>query len=308
LRALGSFDAVVAHWIVPCAWPLLAGGHEPLEVFAHGADVRLLLALPARLRAAIVQSLLGRGACVRFAARSLRQRLLAALPSRLAQRLELGSAVRPATMDLPEVHELRADAAALRRSMGVGHGSTDHAPALVVSVGRLVKPKRVQLALQAMALLERPARLVVVGDGPERARLEAHCRELGLGASFVGGMPRPRALAWLAAADVLLHTSSEEAAPSVVREARALGTPVVCCPAGDLAAWAAADRGIILSSPDAASVAAALGCQLGGRPETSRSVEGRNAPARPPKRDPGLPLRALLGHAPILHDQAGSEG
>jgi teichuronic acid biosynthesis glycosyltransferase TuaC len=50
----------------------------------------------------------------------------------------------------------------------------------------------------------------------------------------------------MAAADVLVSASREEGAPTVVREARALGVPVVAVPCGDLATWAAADPGIAL--------------------------------------------------------------
>ncbi|HVY44240.1 MAG TPA: glycosyltransferase, partial [Minicystis sp.] len=63
---------------------------------------------------------------------------------------------------------------------------------------------------------------------------------------------------WVAAADVLLHASAVEGAPTVVREARALGVRVVACPAGDLAAWAAADPGITLAEPTAEALARAV--------------------------------------------------
>jgi glycosyltransferase involved in cell wall biosynthesis len=43
---------------------------------------------------------------------------------------------------------------------------------------------------------------------------------------------------------VLLSASRHEGAPTVVREARALGTPVVACAAGSLAALAESDDGI----------------------------------------------------------------
>ena len=81
---------------------------------------------------------------------------------------------------------------------------------------------------------------IVVGEGPERASLERRFPR----ARFVGHVPRPRALAYVAAANVLVSASLLEGAPTVVREARALGTEVVCLPAGDLRAWAATDPGL----------------------------------------------------------------
>jgi glycosyltransferase involved in cell wall biosynthesis len=79
----------------------------------------------------------------------------------------------------------------------------------------------------------------MIGDGPE----------LPSGDDLVdvrGRLPRSEALAWIANASALVSTSRVEGAPTVVREARALGVPVVAFPAGDLAKLAQLDRGIHL--------------------------------------------------------------
>jgi teichuronic acid biosynthesis glycosyltransferase TuaC len=68
-------------------------------------------------------------------------------------------------------------------------------------------------------------RLVVVGDGPLRSRLEGHARARGVDALFVGKTTREEALAWILAADVVLHASRAEGLSTVEREARALGVP-----------------------------------------------------------------------------------
>ena len=47
---------------------------------------------------------------------------------------------------------------------------------------------------------------------------------------------------WIRASDLVVSASREEGAPTVVREARALGTPVVTTAAGDLVKWAELDR------------------------------------------------------------------
>lgn len=83
-----------------------------------------------------------------------------------------------------------------------------------------------------------------MGDGPERPKLEAWARQLDARAHFVGQVTRDEALAWMAAADRLLHLSEAEGAPTVVREARALGTPVLATAVGDIAKWAEEDPGI----------------------------------------------------------------
>jgi glycosyltransferase involved in cell wall biosynthesis len=99
---------------------------------------------------------------------------------------------------------------------------------------------------------------VVIGDGPERAALEKRAAPLGARVRFTGALPRREALAWVAAADALLHPSGVEAAPTVVREARALGTRVVACDAGDVRAWSHDDAGIQMVEPTSSAIAAAV--------------------------------------------------
>ncbi|AUX21137.1 glycosyltransferase [Sorangium cellulosum] len=265
LRALGPVDRAVAHWIVPCAWPLLlAGSRAPLEACAHGADVRLLLRAPRALRTAVVGALLRRGARFAFAARALRDALASSLAPEQARALMDASRVEPPAIALPPVAER---ARLLRREILRGPGER-----LAVVACRLIATKRVELAIEAARAVGPGLRLVVIGDGPERAALERLARR-GDGARgsspggggavsaevrFTGALPRREALAWIAAADVLLHPSSHEAAPTVVREARALGVPVIACDAGDVAAWARSDDGIVVAAGTRDSLAAAL--------------------------------------------------
>jgi glycosyltransferase involved in cell wall biosynthesis len=101
-------------------------------------------------------------------------------------------------------------------------------------------------------------RLVVIGDGPERASLAKEAEPLGAAATLLGALPRREALAWIRAADVLVHPSAVEAAPTVVREARALGVRVVACDSGDVATWAGSDPGIGIAPADGEPLAAAI--------------------------------------------------
>jgi glycosyltransferase involved in cell wall biosynthesis len=263
LRALAP-DRVVAHWLLPSAWPIalaLPRGAS-LEAVAHGGDVRMLVALPSPVRARIVRALLERGVALRFAARSLLHALSAALAEPERSALASCAFVRAPALRVPDV---TARAAELRRpGAGAGSGSGSGSGAtLACAVGRLVASKRVDLAIDAARALGGSMRLQIVGDGPEQGRLRA----LGLGAdvAFSGWVERERALAWIAAADVLVHPSALEAAPSVVREARALGTPVVACDAGDVALWARTDPGIVVVAPTARAIARGVGRVVGGR-------------------------------------------
>ncbi|MBI4702903.1 MAG: glycosyltransferase family 4 protein [Deltaproteobacteria bacterium] len=258
LRALGRPDLVIAHWIVPSAWPLLAGTRHPIEAVAHGADVRLLLRLPPPLRRHILAALLDRGARLRFVAHASLEALRASVGGPLGHRLEAQSEVAPLPFELPPIDELRAQRDRVRRELGVGLHE-----ALVVLAGRLVAAKRADLAVRAAAVpCDRALRLVIVGDGPERRALERLARGLGAPVAFAGQLPRDRALAVVAAADALVHAAVEEAAPTVVREARALGVPVLACPAGDLARWAEDDPLLVLAPSEPAAFAAALAALL----------------------------------------------
>ena len=110
---------------------------------------------------------------------------------------------------------------------------TPHA-AQLVSVGRLVAHKRVDEALRVVARLRdrgRPTSLTVVGDGPERGRLERLAVELGVGSdvTFLGTVDAQEDVwSWLQAASVLLFPSDREGFGLVPAESLALGTPVVC--------------------------------------------------------------------------------
>jgi len=225
LTRLEAVERVVAHFLVPSGFPIgMRLSHVPLEVVVHGSDLGVVEALPLSLRKRLAQSL--GSASIRCVSSELRERLGRALGPALLARAH----VEASPLELEPV--LERDAA--RRALGLAPDAR-----LAVVVGRLIPSKRCDLALRAARLVP-GARLVVVGDGPERARLEREFPE----ARFTGAVPRPRALEWLSAADVLVSASEREGAPSVVREARALGTRVVALPAGDLEAWSREDPGL----------------------------------------------------------------
>ncbi len=97
-------------------------------------------------------------------------------------------------------------------------------------MGRLAPEKNVRLLLEALAQpnLAR-AHLLLVGDGPERGRLEALAGELGLDdrARFVGQVPHADVPAYAALADFFVTASKIEMLPAAVVEALASGLPVV---------------------------------------------------------------------------------
>ncbi|MCC7205512.1 MAG: glycosyltransferase family 4 protein, partial [Phycisphaeraceae bacterium] len=99
-----------------------------------------------------------------------------------------------------------------------------------VFLGRLVDWKAVDILLRALAVARRNAavELEVIGDGPERGRLEALARELGVEkyVRFMGFLPQAEAAERLAKAQGLMLSSLYECGGAVVLEAMACGLPV----------------------------------------------------------------------------------
>jgi glycosyltransferase involved in cell wall biosynthesis len=106
-------------------------------------------------------------------------------------------------------------------------------PTTFVYVGRLTSQKALPVALAAFAAVP-GARLLLIGDGPERASLEALTRTLGLvdRVEFAGPLPRDRVLAALAGARAAVLSSEWENLPHAAVEALAVGTPVVATAVG----------------------------------------------------------------------------
>jgi len=211
-------DRVVAHWAVPCAWPIGVAAAEgvALDVVSHGGDVRLLVATPAPVRRHIVRAIARRASGWRFVSGALLEALLGAVDGETGARVRRIASVRAATIEMPDV----AEAVARKRRELAGRR-------VAVSVGRLVASKRTERAIERVARETHLDALVVVGDGPERGRLERLARTLGVDARFVGVVGREEALAWIGAAEEVVHASVAEGRSTVVREAEAMGTRVV---------------------------------------------------------------------------------
>jgi glycosyltransferase involved in cell wall biosynthesis len=116
---------------------------------------------------------------------------------------------------------------AARARLGLSPGDR-----VVGAVGRLTPAKRFDVLVQALSAID-GARLLLVGDGPERAALEELARASGVlpRVRFAGAAMDVRAL--LCAMDVFASPSAEETFGLAVLEALACGLPVryVSCPA-----------------------------------------------------------------------------
>jgi glycosyltransferase involved in cell wall biosynthesis len=148
---------------------------------------------------------------------------------------------------------------------------------LVVFVGRLVPIKRVDLVLRATATARRqgaPVRLVVVGDGPCRARLEEMAASLGItdAARFLGYLPDASAAA--GACDVAILASDNEGTPVSLIEAAAAGRPAVATAVGGVPDVVLPSTGILAPRGDDAALADGL-IRLAADPELRARMGAR---------------------------------
>jgi glycosyltransferase involved in cell wall biosynthesis len=156
----------------------------------------------------------------------------------------------------------RADRAKIREQLGIEDGEL-----VFVFVGRLAPVKNVSGLIAAfLAVAGRcghASRLIVVGDGEERAACEA------LIATHPQG-PRVRltgqqvdARPYLAAGDVFVMNSHSEGTPRALLEAMAMGLPAVCSAVGGIPDMLADGRGWLTIPGRQASLETVLGEVLG---------------------------------------------
>jgi glycosyltransferase involved in cell wall biosynthesis len=114
--------------------------------------------------------------------------------------------------------------------------TADRTSKLVVCAGRLVEQKNFSLAIDAFRTVNfaEDMRMLILGDGPQRRKLERRIRRRGLARQVRLGGHVPDIGPVLAEARLLLMTSEYEGYPAVLVEALARGVPVVttdCSPA-----------------------------------------------------------------------------
>jgi glycosyltransferase involved in cell wall biosynthesis len=112
----------------------------------------------------------------------------------------------------------------------------------VLFVGNLVPIKGLDTLVAAWRILLGAGevgpedRLIFIGDGPLRARLQQESKTPGLDGTMrlVGPLPQSEIASWMRAASVLCLSSHQEGMPNVVVEALASGLPVVATAVGGI--------------------------------------------------------------------------
>lgn len=139
-------------------------------------------------------------------------------------------------------------------------------PPVMLAVGRLQVQKDFPTLLQAFARVRarRPARLMILGEGPERARLEDMIRSLRLEADvkLPGFVSNP--YAYMSRSALFVLSSLYEGLPTVLIEALCCGIPVVStdCPSGPREILKDGQYGQLVPVGDVEALAGALGAAL----------------------------------------------
>ncbi len=238
--AEGPFDLIDAHYLYPdgvaATWIARDLG-LPVVLTARGQDVTLIPddLLPRRLILGAVRA----ADAVITVSRGLKDGLvrLGADGSRIT--------VLRNGVDTVQFHP--TDRTAARRRLGLD------GPA-IVSVGHLIARKGNDLTMAALPDLP-GVRFLLVGDGPERSRLEARARRLGVieRVRFVGRVAHDGLNDYYTAADAMVLASAREGWANVLLESMACGTPVVASdiPGSDEVV-AAPEAGVLVARTPAA--------------------------------------------------------
>lgn len=151
---------------------------------------------------------------------------------------------------------------------------SDGGPPVLLAAGRLAPQKDYPTLLEAFARVRRvrPARLVILGEGPQRPALSARSAALGLApwVDLPGFTPNP--FCYMRAARLFVLASAWEGLPGVLIQAMACGTPVVStdCPSGPREVLADGAFGPLVPVGDPAALAAAILATLAQPPDPAR--------------------------------------
>ncbi len=211
------FDAIDAHYVYPDGVAAMRMGQTlglPVVITARGSDVTQLPDYPGPRRQ--IEWAIARADALIAVSAALGERLVAlgAAPDRVRV---LRNGVDTAAFQ-------PADRLAARAALRLD-GPT------LLSVGHLIPRKGHDRTIAALPSLP-GVTLLLVGEGPQRAALEALALRLGVSGRvrFMGAHPQTELPRFYSAADAMVLASSREGWANVLLESMACGTPVVASP------------------------------------------------------------------------------
>jgi glycosyltransferase involved in cell wall biosynthesis len=140
---------------------------------------------------------------------------------------------------------------------------------ILISVGRFAPVKELPEMITAFVLLLKQypeARLILIGDGTERAQVEALIAELHISQNVVLPGRQSNVSTWLQISDLYISSSSLEGMPLSILEAMSVGLPVVATAVGDVPNVLHDGMGLLVPVHEPARLAEAV-CDLLDRPE-----------------------------------------
>lgn len=248
---------------------------RPRLIHAHfGTDGLIALPLAERLGIPLVTTLHGYDVSRRFLPMLLSGRLSWMRYALLRRRLFERGSLFVAVSDSVRERAIRLGYPAgrtvtLHNGVDIDHftpAAEAPEPGLILHVGRLVEKKGTGLLLEALQAVP-GAQLAVIGDGPERRRLEDHARRLGLDGRvrFTGELGPDEVRRWmrrarlLAAPSITARDGDSEGLPTVVCEAAAAGLPVVASiHSGMSEAVVHGETGLLVAEGDVEALASAI--------------------------------------------------
>jgi teichuronic acid biosynthesis glycosyltransferase TuaC len=243
LRDKFPFDVIDAEFFWPDGPAAIALGKAlgvPVSIKARGADIHFWGKNPATAGQVTAAGQAADG-------------MLAVSSALKADMVALGMPAERITVHYTGIDRARfhvRDRATAKAALGISGP-------LLVSVGALIARKGHAIVIEALKSVP-DAMLVVIGQGADRAALEAQAASLEGGVRFLGGQPHDVIADWLAAADAMVLMSASEGLANAWVEALASGTPIVISDVGGAREVLNRPEAGMLAKPDPASVADAI--------------------------------------------------